>query len=87
PERLEAQLAEQTTRFLSDHSRNRFEDGKLEVSKIFDWFKEDFGVREQFFARYAKLLADTPDAQKQVAEGRAPLAFLEYDWSLNDARK
>ena len=86
-DKLERQLDEQATRFLSDRSRNRFASGKLEVSKIFDWFKEDFGVREQYFAKYAKLLADAPDAQKIVAEGRAPLAFLDYDWSLNDARK
>jgi hypothetical protein len=83
-DRLEAQLEEQAVRFLSDRSRNRFEAGKLEVSKIFDWFKEDFGVREQYFARYARLLADAPEAQKLVAEARAPLAFLEYDWTLND---
>ncbi len=87
PEKLEAQLEEQTVRFLSDRSRNRFAAGKLEISKIFDWFKEDFGVREQYFAKYAKLLADAPEAQKQMAEGRAPLAFLDYDWSLNDATK
>jgi hypothetical protein len=86
-ERLERQLDEQAVRFLSDRSRNRYESGRLEVSKIFDWFKEDFGVREQYFAKYAKLLADTPEAQKAVAEGKVPLAFLEYDWSLNDAKK
>jgi hypothetical protein len=84
-DRLEAQLEEQAVRFLSDRSRNRYEGGKLEVSKIFDWFKEDFGVREKYFARYAKLLADAPEAQNLVAEGRAPLAFLDYDWTLNDA--
>ena len=86
-DKLERQLDEQATRFLSDRSRNRFAAGKLEVSKIFDWFKEDFGVREQYFARYAKLLAETPDGQKLVADGRAPLTFLDYDWTLNDVRK
>jgi len=88
-DKLERQLEEQAVRFLSDHTRNRFnpEGGRLEVSKIFDWFKEDFGVREQYFARYAKILADAPAGQAMVAEGKAPLAFLEYDWSLNDARK
>lgn len=84
--RLDAQLEEQAVRFLSDRSRNRFADGRLEVSKIFDWFKEDFGAREQYFAKYARLLADAPQAQKQVAEGRAALAFLDYDWSLNVAK-
>jgi hypothetical protein len=86
-DKLEAQLEEQAMRFLSDRSRNRFEGGKLEVSKLFDWFKEDFGAREQYFAKYARLLADGPEAQKQVAEGRAPLGFLDYDWSLNDVTR
>ena len=76
--RLERQLEEQAVRFLSDRSRNRFHDGRLEVSKIFDWFKEDFEPRQAYFARYAKLLG-TPG-------GEVPLTFLDYDWSLNDSR-
>ena len=86
-ERLEAQLEEQTRRFLSDRSRNRLAGGRLEVSKIFDWFKEDFGVRERFFAKYGAQLAEGAEQQKLVAEGKAPLSFLDYDWSLNDARR
>ena len=84
--RLEAQLEEQARRFLSDRSRNRLAGNRLEVSKIFDWFKEDFGVRERFFAKYAAQLADGAEAQGLVAEGRAPVGFLEYDWTLNDVR-
>lgn len=84
--RLEAQLEEQARRFLSDRSRNRVRDGRLEVSKIFDWYKEDFAPRERYFARYARLLADSPDEQNLILEGRAKLAFLEYDWTLNDSR-
>jgi hypothetical protein len=77
--RLEAQLEEQAVRFLSDRTRNRWHDGRLEVSKIFDWFKEDFEPRDAYFMRYAALLG--------VPEGTRPaLAFLDYDWSLNDSR-
>ena len=101
-ERLDAQLEEQARRFLSDRSRNRYNDqsGQLEVSKIFDWFKEDWtsgykGIgadappilsREQFFVRYAKLLADGAEAQTKIAQQKAGLAFLDYDWGLNVAR-
>jgi hypothetical protein len=84
--RLDAQLDEQAVRFLSDRSRNRFAGGRLEVSKIFDWFKEDFEPRDRYFARHAELLAEDPAARKTVAEGRAPLTFLEYDWTLNAAK-
>jgi hypothetical protein len=77
--RLEQQLEEQAARFLSDRSRNRFREGRLEVSKIFDWFAEDFEPRAQYFQRYAALLGLPPGASP-------PLAFLDYDWSLNDSR-
>jgi uncharacterized protein DUF547 len=84
-ERLERQLAEQERRFLSDRSRNRFRDGRLEVSRIYDWFEEDFAPREQYFGRHAKLLSDNPEHQRLVAAGAAKISFLDYDWSLNDS--
>ena len=76
--RLGAQLDEQAVRFLSDRSRNRFRDGRLEVSKIFDWFAEDFEPRARYFARYADMLG--------YSGGDVPIAFLDYDWSLNGLR-
>ena len=101
--RLDAQLEEQARRFLSDRSRNRYnaEDGRLEVSKIFDWFKEDWTSgyrgfdnkavpvrsREQYFAGYAALLADRPEHRKQIDEQKAAIRFLDYDWNLNDVKR
>jgi hypothetical protein len=76
-ERLEAQLEAQALRFLGDRTRNRYREGRLEVSKIFDWFKEDFEPREQYFARYAKALG--------YPGGAVSITFLDYDWALNDS--
>ena len=76
--RLEAQLDEQAVRFLSDRTRNRFRDGRLEVSKIFDWFEEDFVPHETYFARYARVL--------EYPGGPVPIRFLDYDWTLNAYR-
>ena len=96
--RLERQLEEQTARFLSDRARNRYnaESGALEISKIFDaapWYGGDFrrgwkgyGSLEQFFASYADLLADAPAHRQAIGARKAKMRFLEYDWSLNDAR-
>ena len=83
PDRLETQLEDQAVRFLSDRERNRMRDGRLEVSKIFDWYARDFSSPEKFFSRYAALLADGADQQDLVRNGKAPLSFLDYDWSLN----
>lgn len=103
-DRLDAQLDEQAQRFLSDRSRNRLKaagSATLEVSKIFDWYKEDWqsgyrgfdgktpaiDSREQYFARHARLLADDPAQQRLVESGKVALVFLDYDWTLNDAKR
>jgi hypothetical protein len=93
--RLEAQLEDSTRRFLRDTTRNRYVSaaGRLEVSKIFDWYRGDFekgfgGIasREQFFGRYAELLAADPKEQAAIRSGKVPIVYLEYDWALNDRR-
>ena len=100
-ERLDAQLEEQTRRFLSDRTRNRFDPvaRRLEVSRIFEWYEVDWTSgyrgfrgasvplrsREQFLANYADLLADSAQDRDFIRAGKARLAFLDYDWSLNDA--
>ncbi|MGE0557767.1 MAG: DUF547 domain-containing protein [Burkholderiales bacterium] len=101
--RLDAQLEEQTRRFLSDRSRNRYnpQSNMLEVSEIFKWFSEDWTSgyrgfdgknpamqsREQFFAAYATLLADSPAQQQAIAGRKAGISHLDYDWALNAAKK
>ena len=92
-DRLDAQLDEQAQRFLADRNRNRYADGKLQVSKIFDWYGADFkqghlGVTSLpvFLARYAAQLADAPADRGRIQALAAPVAFLDYDWALNDAK-
>ena len=93
-DRLDAQLTEQTRRFLADRSRNRWDTarGKLLVSKIFDWYGDDFRLGHQginalpaFFARHADLLADAPAERERIRNPQVDIAFLAYDWALNDA--
>jgi hypothetical protein len=92
-ERLEAQLDEQALRFMSDRSRNRYADGKLELSKIFDWYGGDFKLGHKginslaaFAARYANQLADAPADRERIKAMTVDIGFLDYDWKLNDAR-
>lgn len=96
PDKLENQLEEQTRRFLADRSRNRYspDANALEVSEIFKWYREDFeagykGIRsrEQFFAKYADLLAATPESQKAIRDQKAEIRSLDYDWRINDAKR
>ena len=94
--KLDAQLDDAMRRFMSDRTRNRYDaaSGKLEVSKIFDWYGKDFerghkgfSSVKQAFSRYADQLADKPEDRAAVRAQSAQVAFLDYDWALNDTPK
>jgi hypothetical protein len=79
---LDAQLDDQARRFLQDPSRNRFAaaSGAVELSRIFEWFTQDFTAG-------GKTLADTlapylNEEQRQLM-AKLPVRFLEYDWTMN----
>jgi hypothetical protein len=91
-DKLDAQLENAVVRFLSDHSRNRFnpQSGRLEVSKIFDWYAKDFAARagsvETWLSAYADRLTDDPRQQQVIREKKARIEYLDYDWTLNDRK-
>ncbi len=76
PELLEKQLEAVTSAFINAPSLNRINPNQLVLSRIFDWYKEDFGgdsgVRK-FIQRYTAI----PIAKDATVE------YLEYDWKLN----
>ncbi|MEO6031941.1 MAG: DUF547 domain-containing protein [Burkholderiaceae bacterium] len=94
-EHLGAQLDDAMRRFLADRSRNRFDaaSATLSVSKLFDWYRADFehghaglDSLQTLFIRYADVLGNTPAARAGLRAGRFKTTYLDYDWSLNDAR-
>ena len=94
--RLDAQLDQQTQRFMADRTRNRYSPsrGRLEVSNIFDWYGEDFrlghrGITslQNYLAGFADVLADAPADRDRVRSTGLYIAFRDYDWALNDVRK
>jgi hypothetical protein len=90
--KLEQQLEDQTRRFLSDRTRNRYEaeTGTLWLSSIFDWYGGDFesgwrgtGDVPSFVARYADALGVDAATASRIAAGDVDVEFLDYDWSIN----
>ena len=45
--RLENQLEDATTEFINDQAKNKINVNCLKLSKIFSWFKNDFGNKIQ----------------------------------------
>jgi hypothetical protein len=89
--KLDTQLDAGMARFVQDKTRNRYADGKLQVSSIFKWFKDDFekgykgfGKVEDVFAKYADNLSNDSAIQGQLRAKTVSISYLDYDWSLND---
>ncbi len=82
-ERLDEQLDAQMRSFLADAARNRLDRAErtLELSKVFEWFREDFerdaGSVAEFVARFF------PADERELVRS-ARLRYLDYDWGLND---
>jgi len=85
--KLDTQLDEQVKAWLADPSRNRFDAKKkrAEISKVFEWFAEDFqkeaGSAAVWIARFRP-----SDKAWLIAREKPTISFLEYDWALNEAK-
>lgn len=94
PERLDAQLEDQTVRFLSDKTRNYVKGDEVELSPIFKWYREDFeqgfhgdkGLPD-FLVRYAQALGLNASQTRDLRRGKWTISFADYDWRLNDRRR
>ncbi len=73
PSKLESQLDKQTKLFINNKQKNQITANQLKLSKIFDWYKEDFGNLQAFIK---------PFVQSSI-EANASISYLEYDWGLN----
>lgn len=96
--RLEEQFADQTREFLSDSARFVFpkDEGTLQLSKIFEWFGGDFiakyawkegnpGYGGQDAAVVNYVMQHLPEEQaKTLGSKKMNIAYLDYDWSLNE---
>lgn len=73
---VEAELSRLMKDFINDASKNKILKDKIEISSIFDWFKEDFtknGSVTEYLNKYSDVKIN-PNAK---------ISYLKYDWSLN----
>lgn len=85
---LESQLESSTRLFLSDRTRNRYNNDRkvLQISSIFDWYGSDFerfGGVAVWLANYAEVLTDDPTGRRMIGS-ETKIEFLDYDWGLNE---
>ncbi len=76
--RLNAQLDDQTQRFLADPLLNTITAERLQLSSLFDWYSAEFGSGENALVAFLNRYLHTP------VPATAKIEFLSFDWRLND---
>lgn len=80
---IEEQLDAAARRYVNSERGVRLASGEISVSKIYDWFVDDFGGSDQAVLEHIAFYAD-PDLKRQLSSiGR--ISGQHYDWALNDA--
>ena len=76
PDTLESQLQTQTQLALNDPEFIRTKGKRVQLSQIFEWYKEDF-VRNGTVIQYINRFRKNPIPEK------AKVSYYPYDWTLN----
>lgn len=77
---LDAQLDQVMGAFINDAKRNKIGADGVQLSEIFNWYKDDFKAAGGVKAYFKKFLKDP--AQLKALEA-AQLKFMPYNWNLN----
>ena len=82
---LDQQLTESARAFINDPTRNRFDRRQriAYLSKIFDWFENDFATSAGSVLQFVSYYVHDVDVAHELTQGDYRIAYLEYDWSLN----
>ena len=82
---IDQQLDESARLFINDPTRNHFDRTKkiAYLSKIFDWFTDDFVNHSGSLTSYVAQYVDDPSLAQALATDTYTVKFLEYDWNLN----
>jgi hypothetical protein len=87
-ERLDTQLNEAARDFINDTRRNSFDisTGKAKISKIFDWFEEDFEASADSLQLYLADYVNDADTAAILRNEGFKIKHMKYDWELNGTK-
>lgn len=83
--RLNEQLETNTYEFLNNENKNQFNSNKkvAKVSKIFDWFTDDFEKHSGSVQKYIAQYVDNKALKIALSNESYKIKYLKYDWQLN----
>ncbi len=81
---IDATLDKLTRQNMADSAHTRLEGEDLYVSKVLDWFSEDWGKKEDKVAFVRKYSSPEQAAKIDRLGGSLDLKYSDWDWTLND---
>lgn len=88
--KLNEQLEDQAKKFFNDNTKNQFdiEAKTAKLSKILDWYDEDFGKNDEEVLKYISQFLPN-EVSKNIRNNLSQwdIEYLGYDWELNEVRK
>jgi hypothetical protein len=84
-EKLDEQMHANAIDFLNDTEKNRIDTDKkrLKLSKIFDWFREDFEKESGSLTQYVARYIQDEELMEKLKREPFKVSFLKYNWNLN----
>jgi hypothetical protein len=85
--KLDEQLDDQGRKFFSQANKNYFDIDTMQahLSKILDWYSEDFGKNDEEILLYISgFLSDDLAAAIRANPKKWKIKYTKYDWSLNE---
>jgi hypothetical protein len=84
-ENVRGQLAANARAYLADAAQNKFTKGSktLSLSKIFEWYKADFGGNDAGLIAFAKQYGPETMVAGLGNGSGVKVTYNEYDWTLN----
>jgi hypothetical protein len=87
-DRLEQQLELNTRAFINNQTKNRIDKTHrtARISKIFDWYADDFEAHSTTVQQYLGQYVDDPEIAQGLRNDEYQVWYLDYDWSLNGSK-
>ncbi len=79
PDKLDAQLDQQTKIALNNPDFLKVNDNKVELSQIFKWYSTDFGGNKTAIFEFINQYRTSPISKS------SKVSYYPYDWSINDS--
>jgi hypothetical protein len=84
--KINKQLNNAFDRFVNSKKGVKFDKNDIYLSKIFEWYGQDFGPNTHDMKRFISYYLDSKHKSEKLLKS-ASIQYMNYDWSLNERKQ